>query len=640
MKHANDPHFSTNDNIDETMNINNISENILNNMTILACNSNISAKKMASSPMKEFVKNLIHIGINLGAHNYGPEILQMLRFYGITTITKKIKEYGLYISNTQQNRLKEIKFINILCDAGTVNKYKCIHVMGSNPFYDNMPVLFEITTNDNYTKEKYEILFQKEFEYAQSLDLIVCSIICDNLPAQQSGLKSFLNSDNRMIRSIEHIPCLSHMINLVFIHSLRQSLEINALINSLSDFVTLLRKEDAVRQIGKLCPKPIQTRWLYIYEPLLFIYQNRNTISELGYQIPIEFEELRYILTPLKCFLLEIERKESKLFWVIDLFEEMLKQWKEIVRMVNCSSCKKYLNVLISIFIAKLYSNNYESLCTASLLSKNGRQNIRRIQFGYNVIGRVYDVNVVTDHVSRMREHFQKWVLDINSKCWDEIYNKNNIQIFNNYIDKLLESEDDSSDEDSNYTQNQLDYFGSDEDESWSIDSESENNCEESDEEIPQEEIELDNINLQTYNEIYQMSIDDKLSQDVFNRIFHIGEKKLIETATILGIDSNLISTRLYEWIFTNAESNVQLANIFINDENTIWRRLHCYDEWSQFSEIALRFISIGCSESDVERSLSLQKEVLNMHTYNIGSDTLEARMRAQQEIHNQKNYI
>ena len=205
---------------------------------------------------------------------------------------------------------------------------------------------------------------------------------------------------------------------------------------------------------------------------------------------------------------------------------------------------------------------------------------------------------------------------------------------------KVIAAGDDSSDEDSNYTQNQLDYFGSDEDESWSIDSESENNCEESDEEIPQEEIELDNINLQTYNEIYQMSIDDKLSQDVFNRIFHIGEKKLIETATILGIDSNLISTRLYEWIFTNAESNVQLANIFINDENTIWRRLHCYDEWSQFSEIALRFISIGCSESDVERSLSLQKEVLNMHTYNIGSDTLEARMRAQQEIHNQKNYI
>ena len=84
--------------------------------------------------------------------------------------------------------------------------------------------------------------------------------------------------------------------------------------------------------------------------------------------------------------------------------------------------------------------------------------------------------------------------------------------------------------------QNQLDYFVSDEDESWSIDSESKNSCEESDEEIPKEEIELDNINPQKYNEIYQLSIDDKISQGVFNKISHIGVKKLIETAIIMGI--------------------------------------------------------------------------------------------------------
>ena len=36
---------------------------------------------------------------------------------------------------------------------------------------------------------------------------------------------------------------------------------------------------------------------------------------------------------------------------------------------------------------------------------------------------------VVTDHVSRLREHFQKWVLDINIKHQDEIYNEKNINI-------------------------------------------------------------------------------------------------------------------------------------------------------------------------------------------------------------------
>ena len=58
---------------------------------------------------------------------------------------------------------------------------------------------------------------------------------------------------------------------------------------------------------------------------------------------------------------------------------------------------------------------------------------------------------------------------------------------------------------------------------------------------------------------------------------------------------------------------------------------MHCYDECSQFSEISLRFM-YWCS---VEHSLSLQKEVLNLHTYNIGSKTLEARMQAQQNFRN-----
>ena len=64
------------------------------------------------------------------------------------------------------------------------------------------------------------------------------------------------------------------------------------------------------------------------------------------------------------------------------------------------------------------------------------------------------------------------------------------------------------------------------------------------------------------------------------------------------------------------------------------------FSQWREFSDLAIRFISIGTSEADVERSFSLQKSIANLYTYNINPETMESHLRARQEISNKNRKI
>ena len=47
------------------------------------------------------------------------------------------------------------------------------------------------------------------------------------------------------------------------------------------------------------------------------------------------------------------------------------------------------------------------------------------------------------------------------------------------------------------------------------------------------------------------------------------------------------------------------------------------------FSMVALRYVTLGASEADCERSLSAQKNIQGLHTTKVGIDLLESRLRA-----------
>ena len=51
-------------------------------------------------------------------------------------------------------------------------------------------------------------------------------------------------------------------------------------------------------------------------------------------------------------------------------------------------------------------------------------------------------------------------------------------------------------------------------------------------------------------------------------------------------------------------------------------------DRWRDIAKLCLRFVTIGTSDANCERSLSRQRQVQGLNTSNITTELLEARMR------------
>jgi hypothetical protein len=60
---------------------------------------------------------------------------------------------------------------------------------------------------------------------------------------------------------------------------------------------------------------------------------------------------------------------------------------------------------------------------------------------------------------------------------------------------------------------------------------------------------------------------------------------------------------------------------------DSYWREYHGRsDERASLARVALRFITLGCSEADIERLLSRQKQIQQQFGTNSRTDTLQAR--------------
>ena len=638
------------------MTINHVSQQILDLIAKFGCDENISSLKLEKQPMKEFVRCILALGIDLNQNGIGKEYLSAIRFYSAPTISKRIIDYGNKIKQDQFMRLKEIRFINLLIDSGTVNKFKCVHVLASNPHYYEMPVLLEVMENTNYSKEDYELLFQNIFEKSKELNLTIVSLICDNLPAQVGGVKGFLNSPDKNIQAILHVPCLAHMCNLIFIQCYKKLEVMKDIVNHTNFLINLLRKPKYSEVMGQLCPKYIQTRWLFIYDSLLYIMENRILISELlsadnseNAYISDELIDLFLLLTPLKLFLLQIERRDGCLYWVVDCMHELLQQWKSISNKLKTEIGIEILNMLSSLFLFKIFQNNFEAISASYLLSKNGRLNVRRIEAGYSVEGIENDEDVTLPYVMEMKRRFELWI----NIC---DHNEDQQASSSFYYD---DEEYDSSDSDYIYTHD--DNCDSDDDENWANDSdydierdiENENVSTyiNSDENLNNDELlrsvlikyndaEENESDGSLFKEIFNMHIETKLDINLYHKVYEYGSKKNLETASILGMNTNTINSCLYSWLCKNHKDIIVFKDLYKTNENDLWRKAHMFSQWREFSDLAIRFISIGTSEADVERSFSLQKSIANLYTYNINPETMESRLRARQEISNKNRKI
>jgi hypothetical protein len=74
----------------------------------------------------------------------------------------------------------EIRFANLVVDAGTVHSLKTIVRLLTDPHYPIQPVLLTLRENTNFAPDDCATLFVELFLSIQQCPVVICSVVIDN----------------------------------------------------------------------------------------------------------------------------------------------------------------------------------------------------------------------------------------------------------------------------------------------------------------------------------------------------------------------------------------------------------------------------------------------------------------------------
>lgn len=615
----------------------NICQHIINSVAMITGQIDIPISKTSSNNFRQFVNKILKIGMEISKMypNSNPD----LNRYTVSLTPKKINTSMQLLSILEfEKRLKLFQnkiFINVLCDAGTVLGYKCIHAMLGHPGINDV-IPFEIFENHEFNGDDYSQFFNEVFDKAFQNKLFISSVIIDNLPSQMNGIYNLINSsENPMIKSIIVVPCLCHLTNLIFTTSIRRCANIKRIVTDIQSFVTQIRKPDAVNFLKLKCPKIIVTRWLYVVDCLKFIFDYSDSLyagRRNGYEIPIipiDFYYLYDILIPIKVLNLLAERRDSRLYCFVQYFHFAIKSFLNLYEKYQDNNCAlEILNEITIQFYARIKTwSGFSVMVTAYLCTPEGKQHAklifrdRFINPDQNIDFDIPEQIIINPSFNEIKTEFDDPELFTKIRSLQQLY-----EMSDQDDDEFIISK--NKHKNTKLVQKKLtDYI-------YESESNIVNNIEYDKNISCEEEINDDNdVYLEEVENQRLMSLQRRLNQGVFlgkkTTIFKIAKDFLIEYSNRLGFTADIIMSYFEKWLYSPEDelSFGSYSKIGCNIDN-LWENAGTLDfEWSMFASVAKRLTTIGSSEADVERLFSQQKVVMGRHMTNIGSDSLKSRL-------------
>jgi hypothetical protein len=554
---------------------------------------------MISPSFKKFLADVLDLGVEFNKLAPGVNFADMLPSWSHGSMSERLRKCG---HNAFDERFRVIqnehRFVNLLCDAGTVNNIKLVHSALSNPTRLAEVLPLEPYDNENWTAEDYHNFFLETVTdlYRRGTgDIEICGIICDNLPAQVSGLYSFLNIEDGPGSGIIHIPCLNHAANLVFAAAIQHSV-LSEITNELPDRIRTLRSKEAVAILGNHCPGLVRTRWIYLVDVLQFILRHlaeAQSIFEIANKppIPSHFGLAYLLLLPLWLFSRVMETRSCILGDVIPVAQEVLREWSEINGFFGdqeiVADC---LNVLTANFLARLRRNAFDMILTAFAMTPRGRSHIRLAEYGFRTRG---DVSAIPEgeFVLKMQHAFAH-AMDVqqNKPFLDDEQRPAPPE----FADELSQGGD---------VLNRID-----------------EDC------LDDAQLPFDSDVLgfkEVLEEEFAISLDERLNRNLADGILVRIREPIIRQALHLRYGPDQV-LNLFDIWWTGADGEIS----FDVHADVYWREFHGRsDELARLAHVALRFVTLGCSEADIERLLSRQKQIQRQFGTNYRTDTLQARM-------------
>lgn len=415
---------------------------------------------------------------------------------------------------------------------------------------------------------------------------IVC-FIGDGLRAQTAGLdpKSGESFQHRNgigdFSKILFSPCFNHRIQNSFKKTYREMKLFRDIVKKINIVAIFLRKPAQVKILKRVCPEPIVTRWQYIFNICIFIEKNLEKIKSIielqeshKYDIDFDLELFIKIIHPLRSATIVLSTNKCCLSDVYPIIMEVLQQYEKLK--LECSE-DKYVEIIDALIENIKYytitSPQQSFLMLSYILTPQGRSDL------YERDNKKKPENEET-YIT-----FQKKQLpDLLSNQSKE--NNNDEINIDSLIDIIEEEEKEQSDKD--------DFFSHHDDD---------------------EELEQTSEKRSTY-EICRDSIE-----------------KLIKYLKINIFEQHNLYQRLREWI-NMPHNEIPFFELIDNCENSvvIWEEIiktesDIYKKWKALADIALRLNAIAATETNCERTISLQGFIAKDRAQRAKPDLLNARL-------------
>jgi hypothetical protein len=563
--------------------------------------TNLSFRSAASPPMFNFIIKLIQLGASLPRDrlNTIQDVATLIDTFSDKAIASEVRAIGDTRFEASMIRLQELCFVNLIVDAGQIHQMKMIPCILTNPYCADPPVILALHENSNLTMDLYAQLFANLVEMVQPFNLVISSIVIDNLPAQASGLDSFLESTKS---AILHVRCFAHMTNLILENTMCQA-DFANLMSVLTRLQVFLRRRDSITIIGKRCPKFVRTRWFFMVDTLSFIVDNIEVIhpyleiqtvdKSVPNCIPAEIYELYAILLPFKCFLNAVEARNCALPMIVSLVRSLLAALRDIIPLLKTRSAVTIFHDMYISLMARLATNNRREVMASYSLTLMGRWEIRKAETGYRVSNPNSVIGVPSDDSNlNIKIHLK-------TGDYDTILGKLNDLIA---VAPILTT---------------------DENVSPSLFSEP-----------SQSDTSHSPATYKEYLAAYSaMSHEERVHQNPYEGLYENGRAVLYDLCEKLDQSHSEIDGAWNAWLFAEPALIQFLTDAeALSSTNLLWRTAHAYREWKSFAVLALRLVSAGTSESDAERILSIAKYISSHSGTRYNLETLRARLIGLQE--------
>jgi hypothetical protein len=588
-------------------------------LACLAGRLHISARAATSDMMNDFIVSIIDVTLQSIPHSDHRDSSKIFRPMSDKKLANELVVGANIGVNAALKRLNSCA-ITLQIDAGTILRNHFLNYVVAFP--GQIPFLIRSEFRDKLDQFAYADITRDVILELENKEVVVAAVVADNLFAQQSGLRMLVNDPK--LRPIIICPCANHTLNLVLQCEIKENPTFQSHIGILKRFQHIMRSRYARRNYGLTCPDYPETRWIYIAGVLRWIcdeeqllipwlcqcvedgnneigHDLRTNLSNTGFdvgQIPEWIYQLYSVIKVLESLSDRFECRDCALWMIVPLVEQAKCELLSKSEGEGAEWIQELSRNLTVKLVARFRATfNYEAAIAAYLLSSTGRVKYANEDFA----GIPKDVPARPQRVEnpvsvRSRSKLNKDHFDAIETTEEE-------------LSKLVLFDD----EDNDAIIGRHFVTGSETDVDNQIgESHGKRN-------YRQEVNHLQNSSTALNDPVFEnmMYITLKFLNE-FSRKF----ENQVQMQTF-EVESHFIKWMrggLCSWNIPDTEP-----------PEVMWAIISTDEEWRKFANLAIRLVAIIPSESEVERTISLQRSITGMKGTQFGQRVFTARTQIHQ---------